>query len=137
MSEKKPAITVYYNSACPVCDAGIRSQKERMAACAVAWKDVHTDTAARGEMTAELEFVRKRLHAVDEQGRVQVGIDAAITIWRHSPGEAWKAWLFSLPLLRSWPALPTIFLRRCSIAGICARGIGAAERPAAAIRIIF
>ena len=98
MTDKEP-IRVYYNSACPVCDAGIGAQKDRMGACAVQWKDVHTDTAARAEIPAELEFVRERLHAVNAAGRVMVGVDAAILIWRHSPGEAWKARLFSLPLV--------------------------------------
>jgi len=100
MSEEKAPVTVYYNSACPVCNAGINAQKDRMGSCAVNFKDVHTDEAARADIPADLEFVRKRLHAVDEQGRVQVGVDAAITIWRHSPGEAWKARLFSLPVLK-------------------------------------
>jgi len=28
-------LKVFYNSACPVCDAGIRGQRERMAGCAL------------------------------------------------------------------------------------------------------
>lgn len=99
MPDSKSDITVFYNSACPVCDAGIGHQKERMAGCAVQWKDVHTDTAARSDIDAPLECVRERLHALDGQGRVQVGVDAAILIWRNSPRENWKARLISLPVV--------------------------------------
>lgn len=110
MSENIPnpsedGIKVYYNSACPVCNAGIGQQKDRMAACAVQWKDVHTDVGARREIPSELEFVRERLHAVDEHGEVKVGVDAIELIWRHSPGERWKASLISLPGIRQLAAL--------------------------------
>lgn len=96
----RETIHVYYNSACPVCNAGIERQKRRMAGCPVAWRDVHTDEAARAEMPAELEFVRERLHAVDADGRQQVGFDAFLAIWCRSPGESWKARLFGLPVIR-------------------------------------
>lgn len=99
------AIRVYYNSACPVCNAGIERQKRIMAACSVAWKDVHADRDARGELDAELEFVRERLHAVDGQGNVHVGFDAFLLIWRHSPGERRKARLFGLPVIRQLAGL--------------------------------
>jgi hypothetical protein len=36
---------VYYNSACPVCNAGIKDQRQRMEACGlkdIEWVDVHT-----------------------------------------------------------------------------------------------
>ncbi|MCY1440439.1 hypothetical protein D9M71_567160 [compost metagenome] len=29
----------------------------------------------------------------------RMGVDAFIVLWRHSPGEEWKARLFSLPLI--------------------------------------
>lgn len=99
-SSKERALRVYYNSACPVCNAGIERQKRIMAGCPVAWKDVHTDEAARGEFPSDLEFVRERLHAVDERGNLRVGFDAFLTIWRHSPRERWKARLFGLPVVR-------------------------------------
>lgn len=50
--------TVYYNSACPVCVAGITSQREKMQACNIQWIDVHNNPAAVLEVGADLEFVR-------------------------------------------------------------------------------
>lgn len=99
-STQDRALRVYYNSACPVCNAGIEYQKRRMAGCPVAWKDVHNDVEARGELTSDLEFVRERLHAVDEDGNSHVGFDAFLVIWRRSPGERWKARVFGMPVLR-------------------------------------
>jgi predicted DCC family thiol-disulfide oxidoreductase YuxK len=93
-------VKVYYNSGCPVCRAGIESQKGKVSTCEIQWADVHSDNALVSEVGADLEFVRERLHAVDEQGRLQVGFDAILAIWRHSPTERWKARILGLPLVR-------------------------------------
>ncbi|BAN50889.1 DUF393 domain-containing protein [Metapseudomonas resinovorans] len=92
-------IKVYYNSACPVCKAGIEGQMGKTTACQVEWADVHRDNDAVIEIGENLEYVRERLHLVDEQGVKRMGMDAFIVLWRHSPGERWKARLFSLPLI--------------------------------------
>ena len=46
---------VYYNSACPVCKAGIEGHKQRMEACkaAVECVDIHTLREAVREVGAE------------------------------------------------------------------------------------
>jgi predicted DCC family thiol-disulfide oxidoreductase YuxK len=100
MSDNNKPINVYYNSACPVCRAGIESQKGKMEDCQVNWKDVHADNALVGEVNAELEFVRERLHVVDTNGNIKVGFDAFWEIWRHSPKEHWLAKLLGLPVVR-------------------------------------
>ncbi|WP_323844718.1 DUF393 domain-containing protein [Microbulbifer magnicolonia] len=96
----RPTIRVYFNSACPVCRAGIESQKGRMRGCPVEWQDVHLDNELAKDVDADLEFVRERLHVIDENGRLRVGWDAFIAIWRNSPGEAWKARLASAPVAK-------------------------------------
>lgn len=40
------------------------------------WIDVHQLNGAASEIGAELEFVRERLHVVDEEGVVHLGSDA-------------------------------------------------------------
>jgi len=95
----KPLIKVFFNSACPVCNAGISSQKKKTIACKVEWKDVHLDHELVKELTADLEYVRERLHVIDESGQLKVGYDAFITLWNHSPNEKWKAKLSSLPVI--------------------------------------
>ena len=98
--ESKPELKVYYNSACPVCKAGIEGQMDKESSCQIRWNDVHNDTSLVEETGSELEFVRKRLHVIDENGRTYNGFDAFISIWRHSPKETWKAKLLGAPGIR-------------------------------------
>ncbi|HEU4590917.1 MAG TPA: DUF393 domain-containing protein [Steroidobacteraceae bacterium] len=91
---------VYYNSACPVCKAGIEGQMQKGSACEIQWADVHRDNALAAEVEADLEFVRERLHVVDEAGKLHAGFDAFLEIWRNSPTERWKARILGLPLIR-------------------------------------
>lgn len=91
---------VYYNSACPVCKAGIEGQKEKESSCEIQWADVHTDNQLVREVRAELEFVRERLHVVDEGGKLHIGFDAFLAIWKKSPREQWKARIFGLPVVK-------------------------------------
>jgi predicted DCC family thiol-disulfide oxidoreductase YuxK len=91
---------VYYNSACPVCKAGVEVQKVKGSSCEIQWKDVHERNDLVSEGGADLEFVRERLHVEDEHGRVHVGFDAFLAIWKNSPGERWKARVFGLPVIR-------------------------------------
>ena len=94
---------VYYNSACPVCAAGIAGQKRRMDGCAVGveWIDVHADNARATEIGAELEFVRERLHVIDERGAKRVGAEAFEVLWGLTPGQGALARISRLPVLRS------------------------------------
>jgi predicted DCC family thiol-disulfide oxidoreductase YuxK len=94
---------VYYNSACPVCNAGIKDQRQRMEACGVKdveWIDVHTNPEAVEEVGAPLEQVRERLHVKSEDGRLDVGADAFTRLWWHTPGQRWLATLLRLPVIR-------------------------------------
>ena len=93
---------VYYNSACPVCDAGIRCQRVKLDACraSVEWIDVHADNQAAAEIGADLEFVRERLHVVDAQGGLHVGADAITELMAATPRRHWAARLVRLPVVR-------------------------------------
>lgn len=95
-------VKVYYNSACPVCRAGIAGQKQRMHGGAdVDWIDVHADPGVTSALSASSEFVRERLHVVDEHGRVNVGVEAFGVLWRHTDGQHAWARIIGLPLVRT------------------------------------
>lgn len=84
--------TVYYNSACPVCDAGICALQERLAGDdGVQWVDVHQHPEVLGALGLELEAVRERLHVADGQGRMQVGADAVTAALQRVPRWGWLA----------------------------------------------
>ena len=91
---------VYFNSACPVCRAGIESQQERMAACGatdVEWIDVHREPQRATEVGASLEEVRERLHVRNADGSLGVGAEAFNSLWSQTPGQRWLASLGRLP----------------------------------------
>ncbi|MBV6390288.1 MAG: hypothetical protein JNIBNLAF_01960 [Nitrosomonas europaea] len=68
--------------------------------CEIQWNDVHKNNSLVSEVGSELEFVRERLHVVDENGDLQVGFNAFLAIWRNSPKETWKSRLFGMPVLK-------------------------------------
>jgi predicted DCC family thiol-disulfide oxidoreductase YuxK len=83
---------VYYNSACPVCNAGIQYQQRKLGEQSedVEWIDVHKDNEAACDVNPNLELVRERLHVVDEEGRLYVGAEAFAELWSKTPGQ--NAW---------------------------------------------
>lgn len=96
---------VYYNSACPVCNAGIKNQRQRMAQCGISdieWVDVHSNPGATSETGHSLEQVRERLHIKDDSGESHIGIDAFIYLWQKTPQQRWLAKLLQLPVIRSF-----------------------------------
>lgn len=90
---------VYYNSACPVCDAGIKQQRERMQGCEVDWIDIHQYPQALQEIGASQEFVRERLHVLDDNGQVQVGANALRALWSRTQGQRRLASFVGLPII--------------------------------------
>jgi predicted DCC family thiol-disulfide oxidoreductase YuxK len=97
-------LTVWYNTKCPVCNAGIDWQNSRLVraaqAGAIEFRDINLEPNALAEYHAGVEDVRRRLHAVDAEGRIYVGIVCAIEIWRRTPGDNWLARVIDLPVIR-------------------------------------
>jgi predicted DCC family thiol-disulfide oxidoreductase YuxK len=94
-------VKVFYNSACPVCDAGIRYQQRRMegASTDVEWIDIHQFPKALHEIGASQEFVRERLHVLDDAGQLRVGAQAFQALWSRTPGQGRLASFVSLPIV--------------------------------------
>src|SRR3981081_904175 len=100
-----PRLVVWYNTRCPVCDAGIDRQRNKLVAAVqagtIAFRDINLEPDALASQGASLADVRRRLHATDEAGRLLVGADVAIAVWRVTPGEHWLARLLGKPLVRA------------------------------------
>jgi predicted DCC family thiol-disulfide oxidoreductase YuxK len=99
-----PKLTVWYNTKCPVCSRGIERQNQRLVraarAGAVEFRDINIEPDALSRFGAGVEDVRRRLHGVDPGGRLYVGADCAIEIWRRTPGDVWIGRVLGLPILR-------------------------------------
>ena len=101
-------LVVWYNTRCPVCNGGINWQRSKLLAAVrageIAFKDINEQPDALAAYGASLDDVRRRLHATDAQGRLIVGADVAIAVWRATPGQSWIAALLGnravLPLTR-------------------------------------
>jgi predicted DCC family thiol-disulfide oxidoreductase YuxK len=102
--ETTPKLTVWYNTKCPVCNAGIDWQRNRLVraarAGAIEFRDINLEPDALACFGAGVEDVRRRLHGVDAEGRLHVGADCAIAIWLRTPGDAWLGRISELPLTR-------------------------------------
>jgi predicted DCC family thiol-disulfide oxidoreductase YuxK len=94
-------LTVWYNTRCPVCNAGIDWQRNRLVkaarAGAIEFLDINLEPDVLANFGAGIEDIRRRLHGVDGDGRLYVGADCAIEIWRRTPGDHWLA------LIIGWP----------------------------------
>jgi predicted DCC family thiol-disulfide oxidoreductase YuxK len=103
-----PHLTIYYNTRCPVCDAGIDWQRNKLLAAVRAgtleFRDINEEPGALARYGANVDDVRRRLHATDEAGRLIVGADVAVALWLITPGQGWLSQLFGnrvmLPLTR-------------------------------------
>jgi len=104
MAETLSKLTVWYNTRCPVCNAGIDRQHNRLLraarAGAIEFRDINLEPEALARFAAGIEDVRRRLHGIDAEGRLHVGADCAIEVWRRTPGDAWLGRLLGLPVLR-------------------------------------
>ena len=75
-----------------------------MRAGRLAFKDINEEPEALAHYGADVDDVRRRLHATDEAGRLIVGADVAVALWRLTSGQGSLAALFGnrvmLPLTR-------------------------------------
>ena len=99
----RPRLVVWYNTKCPVCDAGIDWQRNKLLAAAraggIEFRDINEQPDALARYGASLDDIRRRLHATDEAGRLVVGADVAIALWRLTPCEGWLAALLGNPVM--------------------------------------
>jgi|SRR5271165_3412712 len=97
-------LTVWYNTKCPVCNAGINLQRNRLISAgrsaSIEFRDINSAPGALSTFGAGVEDVRRRLHAVDADGRLFVGINCAIEIWLRTPGDVWLGRIVGLPGIR-------------------------------------
>ena len=101
--EMSSNLTVWYNTKCPVCNAGIEWQHRRLVRAAragvIVFRDINLEPDVLSRFGAGVEDVRRRLHAVDAEGRLHVGVDCAIAVWLRTPRDAWLGRVLSPPVI--------------------------------------
>ncbi|WP_019904108.1 DUF393 domain-containing protein [Methylobacterium sp. 77] len=91
-------LTVYYDGACPLCAAEIRTYRRSRGSERLRFVDVSGDDAPDilgPDLTRAA--ARARFHVRDEHGRLASGAKGFIRLWRHLPGWRWLAIFASLP----------------------------------------
>jgi len=98
-----PKLSVYYNTKCPVCDFGITHQKRKLINAVrenrIEFRDINLEPNALRKHGSDIEFVRKRLHALDADGQLYIGVEAGAEIWRRTEGQQGLAAFFRLPVI--------------------------------------
>jgi len=103
VDDSKP-VEVFYNSACPVCRAGMDEQRSALKKSGletgVQFIDmtVAPDSLAPDGLT--LDHVRRHFYVRDGAGHLHRGADAAAVLWGMTPGRRWFGWLISRPVIR-------------------------------------
>lgn len=105
--DEAETVTTFFNGDCPVCSREIghyRRVADRRPA-ALEWRDLSADPEALAEYGVSAQDARRRLHVIDEAGRVRSGVDAFVAVWRNLPGYRHLAGVVSLPVVRPLAAL--------------------------------
>ncbi|MCJ2045510.1 DUF393 domain-containing protein [Methylobacterium sp. J-078] len=92
-----PALTVYYDGACPLCAAEIRLYRRAAGAERVAWVDVGAEGPAELGSGLTRDAARARFHVRRPDGALVSGAAGFATLWAVLPGWRGLARLASLP----------------------------------------
>src|SRR5260370_41900882 len=99
-----PQLPGWYNTKCPVCNAGIDWQRSRLVRTArsgaIDFRDINLEPDVLAAFGIGVNDVRRRLHALDAESRLYAGIDCAIAIWLRTPGDIWLGRLVGLPVIK-------------------------------------
>ncbi|MBS3797734.1 MULTISPECIES: DUF393 domain-containing protein [unclassified Pseudoalteromonas] len=91
-------LTLFYDGNCPLCTAEIRKLKGYDQCGALALVDINSDEDLSRYPMIDYHAANATLHAIDENGRVLLGLDANVAVWRAVGKYPW------LRVLR-WPLI--------------------------------
>ena len=94
------SLVTYYNGACPVCRTGIHSYRawaDRLGRHDLAWLDIASEPELLAPLGLDVADVRRRLHVIDDQGRIHIGVDAFAALWETLPRRRWLARIIRAP----------------------------------------
>lgn len=95
MAGTAPALTVYYDGACPLCRVEIAHYRRQQGADALRFVDVAGPAACGPDLSREQALAR--FHVRDADGRLLSGAAAFVSIWARLPRWRWGARIAALP----------------------------------------
>ena len=102
-------ITVFYDGKCGLCSREIAYYRRIAPDGRFNWRDAARDPSALNDIGVTQADALMHLHAQDAQGRLRIGVDAFIAIWRELPWWRRLAPIVAAPLIR--PAAGWIYRR--------------------------
>lgn len=96
-------LRVYYNGSCPVCRMEIHHYRriaERNDLIGLDWTDITERANTLAPWGIDDDTVIRRLHVVDDGGRLYAGVDGFILIWERLPRYRWLGGLASVPWIK-------------------------------------
>ena len=73
--------TIFYDGKCGLCSREINYYKNIVQADRFLWLDIAKDPTPLKQLRISQEDGLRRLHGLDEAGRLHIGVDAFILIW--------------------------------------------------------
>ena len=93
------SIRVYYDGKCGLCSKEIRHYMRIDKAQRFTWIDVIEERDELSTRGISLSDALMYLHAIDNEGKVKVGVDAFILIWNNLPGWRLLGPVTNLPVI--------------------------------------
>jgi predicted DCC family thiol-disulfide oxidoreductase YuxK len=93
-------MTVFYDGACNLCAREIAHYQRIAPPGLVRWDDITQSPAALENEGITLAQGLKQLHVKDAEGKIHVGVDAFIILWKQLPYWRLLGWLVALPVIR-------------------------------------
>ena len=93
-------ITVFYDGKCGLCRWEINHYKRIASADVFTWVDITENPAVTHKIGISYADGLKLLHATDSTGKLYVGVDAFLLIWRQITSWRILAKIVSLPIIR-------------------------------------
>lgn len=93
-------ITIFYDGKCGLCSKEINHYRKIAPDGIFDWQDINMSSQSLTIVGVNLTEGLKLLHAMDDDERLYVGVDAFVLIWKQLP--RWKilSFLVSVPLIR-------------------------------------
>ena len=92
-------IIVFYDGKCGLCSREIRHYIKIAPIDVFDWQDITISIDGLNRFGISKSKALKLLHAIDENGKVHVGLKAFLLIWKHLRRWKFLAKIVSLPLL--------------------------------------
>jgi len=98
-------ITIFYDGKCGLCSREINYYKTIAQAGKFCWFDIASDATPLESLKVSQADGLRRLHGLDAEGRIYVGVDAFLLIWRSLPYWRLLGMVVGLPGIRQFAQL--------------------------------